>query len=117
VVTRLALEQPPGGLVLRSPFTDLAAVGSWHYPFLPVRLLLRDRFPVTELIGQVQVPTAVVYGSADTIVPPEQSVAVAAAAGGPVQVVEVTGADHNDAALLEGNELVTAVVDLARSLN
>jgi fermentation-respiration switch protein FrsA (DUF1100 family) len=91
-------------------------VGSRHYPLLPVRLLLRDRFPVIELIGQVRVPTTVVYGSADTIVPPEQSVAVAAAAGGPVRMVEVLGADHNDTALLEGNELVAAVLDLARSL-
>jgi fermentation-respiration switch protein FrsA (DUF1100 family) len=113
VATRLAVEHPPGGLVLRSPFTDLAGVGSRHYPLLPVRLLLRDRFPVTELIGQVRAPTAVVYGSADTIVPPAQSVAVAAAAGGPVHAVEVVGADHNDAALLEGNELVAAVFDLA----
>ncbi|MGH3788148.1 MAG: alpha/beta hydrolase [Pseudonocardiaceae bacterium] len=117
VATRLAVEQPPAALVLRSPFTDLAAAGSRHYPFLPVRLLLRDRFPVTELIGQVQVPTAVVYGSADTIVPPEQSAAVAAAAGGLVQAVEVVGADHNDAALLEGNELVAAVLEVAPSLD
>lgn len=116
VATRLAVEQPPGGLVLRSPFTSLAAVGSRHYPLLPVRLLLRDRFPVTELIGQVRVPTVVVYGSADTIVPPEQSKAVAAAAGGPVRVVPVVGADHNDAALLEGNVLIAAVLELARSL-
>ena len=59
---------------------------------------------------------AVVYGSSDVIVPPEQSVAVAAAAGGPVRAVEIAGADHNDAALLEGNELVAAVVHLARLL-
>jgi fermentation-respiration switch protein FrsA (DUF1100 family) len=116
VAIRLAAEQPPAGLVLRSPFTDLAAVGARHYPLLPVRLLLRDRFPVTKLIGQVRVPVVVVYGSADTIVPPEQSAAVAAAAGGPVRAVEIAGADHNDAALLESNELVAAVVDLARSL-
>jgi len=116
VATRLATEQPPGGLVLRSPFTSLAAVGSWHYPLLPVRLLLRDRFPVTELIGQVRVPTAVIYGCADTIVPPQQSAAVAATAGGPVRTIELAGADHNDAVLLEGNELITAVLDLARSL-
>jgi uncharacterized protein len=117
VATRLAAEHPPGGLVLRSPFTDLASVGARHYPLLPVRLLLRDRFPVTTLISQIQVPTAVIYGSADTIVPPEHSVAVAAAAGGPVRMIELVGADHNDATLLEGNELVATVVDLARLLN
>jgi uncharacterized protein len=42
VVTELATEHPPAGLVLRSPFVDLASVGRIHYPFLPVRILLRD---------------------------------------------------------------------------
>jgi alpha-beta hydrolase superfamily lysophospholipase len=32
VVTELAIEHPPAGLVLRSPFSDLAAVGQVHYP-------------------------------------------------------------------------------------
>ena len=81
VVTELATEHPPAGLVLRSPFVDLAAVAAVHYPFLPVRALLRDRFPVAEQVARVDVPTTVVYGSADSIVPPSQSRAVAAAAG------------------------------------
>ncbi len=113
VVTELATEHPPGGLVLRSPFTDLAAVGSTHYPFLPVRTLLRDRYPVIEHIARVPAPTAVVYGSRDSIIPPQQSREVARQAAGPVQVTEVAGADHNDAALFTGAELVAAVVALA----
>ncbi|MGY1602678.1 alpha/beta hydrolase [Geodermatophilus sp. SYSU D00815] len=113
VVTELAGEHPPAGLVLRSPFTDLAAVGSHHYPFLPVRLLLRDRFPVAERIARVDVPTVVVLGTADSIVPPAQSRAVADAAGDLHRLVEVPGADHNDAVLLDGPELVGAVVELA----
>ena len=109
VVTRLAVEHPPAALVLRSPFTDLASAGTVHYPLLPVRQLLWDRFPVTELIARVRVPTVIVYGGQDTIVPPEQSRAVAAAAGGPVRTVEVAGADHNDPALLTGDELIDAI--------
>ena len=46
VVVELATEHPPAGLVLRWPFVDLAAAGHVHYPFLPVRTLLRDRFPL-----------------------------------------------------------------------
>jgi pimeloyl-ACP methyl ester carboxylesterase len=80
-----------------------------HYPLLPVRQLLRDRFPVTEPIARARVPTVVIYGAQDTIVPPEQSRAVAAAAGGPVRTVEVAGADHNDPALLVGDELIDAI--------
>jgi fermentation-respiration switch protein FrsA (DUF1100 family) len=113
VVTELATEHPPAALVLRSPFTDLAAVGSAHYPFLPVRLLLRDRYPVREEIARVDVPTTVVYGTADTIVPPDQSRAVAHAAARLHRLVAVPGADHNDLALLDGPELIDAVVELA----
>jgi pimeloyl-ACP methyl ester carboxylesterase len=113
VVTELATEHPPGGLLLRSPFTDLAAVGRHHYPMLPVRALLRDRFPVADLIGQVTGPTTVVYGTADSVVPPQQSRAVAARAGGPVRLIAVEGADHNDPVLVDGAPVVDAVVALA----
>jgi fermentation-respiration switch protein FrsA (DUF1100 family) len=116
VVTALAAEHPPAALVLRSPFTDLAAVGREHYPFLPVRLLLRDRFPVAHLMHRVNVPTVVVYGTADSIIPPAQSLAVADAAAGAVRRVAVAGADHNDAWLLAGAQLLDAVRRLADEL-
>ena len=113
VATELASEHPPAGLLLRSPFTDLASVGRVHYPFLPVRALLRDRYPLTDHLARVDVPTTVVYGSRDALVPPEQSRAVAAAARGPTRVVEIEDADHNDPRLLDGEQLVAAVVELA----
>jgi pimeloyl-ACP methyl ester carboxylesterase len=115
VVTELATEHPPAGLLLRSPFTDLAAAGRVHYPFLPVSALLWDRYPLADRLQRIPVPTTVVYGSADRIIPPELSRAVAAAAGGPVRIVEVPGADHNDMALLHGPELIRAVLELADS--
>ncbi|MGI5127717.1 alpha/beta hydrolase [Pseudonocardia sp. CA-107938] len=113
VVTELATEHPPAGLLLRSPFTELADVGRAHYPFLPVGALLRERYPLAEGLRRISVPTTVVYGSADRMVPPALSRAVAAAAAGPVEVVEVPGADHNDLALLRGPELIGAVGALA----
>ena len=114
MVTELASEHPPAGLVLRSPFVDLAAAGRVHYPFLPVRALLRDRYPVAERVAGIRVPTTVVLGSRDTIVPPAQGRAVARAAADLHRVVEVPGADHNDPVLLDGDQVVQAVVELAR---
>ena len=113
VVTELAVAHPPAGLLLRSPFTDLAAVGSEHYPFLPVRALLRDRYPVAEQVARVDAPTTVVLGTADTIVPPAQSRQVADAAAQLHRLVEVAGAGHNDRVFLDGEQLVAAVVELA----
>lgn len=113
VITELAGEHPPAGLVLRSPFVDLASVGQVHYPFLPVRTLLRDRYLLSEHLAEVKVPVTVVYGSDDSIVPPTQSRAVAESAPRLWQLVEVAGADHNAPALLDGEVLTNAVVDLA----
>jgi uncharacterized protein len=113
VVTELATEIAPAGLVLRSPFTELAAVAALHYPFLPVRAMLRDRYRVAERIGQLTVPVAVVYGDADSIVPPGQSRRVAELAATLVRVTALAGADHNDPALVHGPEVVAAVVAVA----
>lgn len=112
VAARLAREHPPRGLLLRSPFVDLASVAAVHYPFLPVRALLRDRFPVAETVRGLGVPTTVVYGAEDEIVPPEQSAEVAAAAN--ARTVVVKGARHNDRVLLDGRDLLDAVDALAR---
>lgn len=113
VVTELATEHSPAGLVLRSPFVDLAAVGQVHYPFFPVTLLLRDAFPVSEQLAEVEAPICVVFGSEDSVVPPQQSRSVAQSAATLWQLVEVTGADHNDARLTQGNALIRAVIELA----
>jgi pimeloyl-ACP methyl ester carboxylesterase len=103
---------PPAGVVLRSPFTELAAVGGHHYPWLPVRPLLGDRFPVAQLMAQSQVPTVVIYGDADSIVPPALSAAVAASVGERFAEVVLEGADHNDRVMF-GAEVAGAVAQLA----
>lgn len=116
VVAELAAEHPPDALVLRSPFTSLADVGRAAYG-VPVGWLLRDRYPVAEHLRQVQVPTAVVYGAQDTIVPTSQSRRVAEVArnvGADVVEVEVPGRDHNDPELAHGEDLIGAVVEVAR---
>jgi uncharacterized protein len=113
VVAELAAEHPPAGLVLRSPFVDLGSVGAQHYPYLPVRFLLRDRYPLAEQVTRIAVPTTVIYGTADSVVAPEQSRTVAERSAGPVRVVAVDGADHNDPALAYGAPVVDAVTELA----
>jgi len=116
VATELATEHPPAGMVLRSPFVDLASVGRHHYPYLPVRLLLHDRYPLVDNLRRVQVPVMVAYGTADTVVPVEQSRTVADTAPRLHARLEIEGADHNDVALLSGHRLVAAVTDLARAV-
>lgn len=112
VVAALQARRPPAGVVLRSPFTDLAAVGAHHYPWLPVRLLLRDRFEVIGPLSDSEVPTTVIYGDRDSVVPPELSARVAEEATTLVERVVIRGADHNDRVMF-GPRVALAVARLA----
>ena len=96
VAVALAAERSPAALVLRSPFTSMVDEARVHYPFLPVGLLLRDRYPSIDRIGSVRCPVLVIAGEADTIVPPELSRELFDAAAQPKQLLTYPGADHND---------------------
>ncbi|MFZ0139658.1 MAG: alpha/beta hydrolase [Aeromicrobium sp.] len=112
VVAALQTRRPPAGVVLRSPFTEFADVGSEHYPWLPVRRLLRDRFPVTDDLADSDVPVTVIYGDQDTIVPTKMSKRVADEVPVLAERVVITGAGHNDAVMF-GPRVADAVERLA----
>ncbi len=109
VAVALAAEQPPAGLVLRSPFTSLVEVGQFHYPFLPVQLLLRDRFAAIDDIRRVDCPVLVIVGDRDRVVPLDQSRRLYDAIRPPKELVILEG-DHNDVDLLAGDEMIAAIV-------
>ena len=111
VAVALATEHEPAALVLRSPFTSLVDVAKVHYPFLPVGLLLEDRYPSLRRIAGVSCPLLVVAGERDRLVPFEQSRALFdAATASEKRFVPIEGAGHNDPVLVEGRRLVDAVM-------
>ena len=116
VVAALQVRRPPAGVVLRSPFTELADVGAHHYPWLPVRALLRDRFMVAEPMRSSDVPVSVVYGDRDSVVPSALSAQVAKEARGLVEELVLSGADHNDPVMF-GARVADAVVRLAERVS
>lgn len=117
VAVGLAAEYPPAALILRSPFTSMADVGQYHYPFLPVRLLLRDRFPSIDRIHLIRSPLLVIAGARDRIVPIQQSRRLYTAASDPKTIVIVPGADHNDYDLVAGNEMILTIVRFLQPLS
>ena len=110
VAVDLAVEHPPAALVLRSPFTSMSDVGQYHYPFLPVRLLLRDRFAAIGQIQRIQAPLLVIAGGRDRIVPVESSRRVYHAATSPKAFLLIPDADHNDYELFAGDDMISAIV-------
>jgi fermentation-respiration switch protein FrsA (DUF1100 family) len=115
VAIDLAAEHPPAALVLRSPFTSIADVGRYHYPFLPVRLLLRDRFAAIDQIRRIRVPLLVIAGGRDRIVPIENSRRLYDAAVAPKTLLMLPNADHNDVELIAGDEMIRAIIHFLQS--
>jgi hypothetical protein len=115
VVVALQSQRPPAGIVLRSPFTELADVGAHHYPWLPVRILLRDRFEITSRLSASAVPMTVIYGDRDSVVPSALSATVADEATTLVERVVIRGADHNDAVMF-GPQVADAVAHLVKAV-
>lgn len=115
VIAALLTERPPAAAVFRSPFTELADVGSVHYPWLPVRTILREEFPVATHVSQSRVPISVIRAEHDSVVPAELSADVAAAAPHLVEERVIENADHNDPVMF-GPEVAEVVVRLAEAV-
>ncbi|MCC7008814.1 MAG: alpha/beta hydrolase [Acidobacteria bacterium] len=111
VAVRLAAEDPPAALILRSPFTSFVEVAAHHYPFLPARWLLRDRFASIDRIAKIVSPTLVIAGDADEIVPLADSEALFARVPAPKRLVIVRDAGHNDDVLMWGPQVIGAIAD------
>lgn len=84
------------GLVLENTFTSLCDAAACHYPWVPVRWLMRHQLNSLEKIKQYRGPLLQFHGDADTIVPYELGCRLFEAAPGTKQFVCVAGGDHND---------------------
>lgn len=84
------------GLLLVTPWDRLAHVASHHYPWLPVKWLLRDQYDTSLHLAQFDRPVVVAVAGADSIVPARFGLALHAALGGPKQLMRIDGAGHND---------------------
>jgi len=62
-------KQVPGGLILIATFSSMLDVARLHYRWLPVRLILADRYLSDRKIGGVTCPILQFHGDQDTVVP------------------------------------------------
>jgi fermentation-respiration switch protein FrsA (DUF1100 family) len=69
VAVALAADHPFGGLILEAPYTSITDIAAAAFPWLPVRLLLKDRFASDARIPRVTAPLLIMHGTADATVP------------------------------------------------
>jgi len=96
VAVALAAERPVARLVLESPFTAAVDIAAAAYPFLPVRLLMKDEFRSDRRIEKVSAPVLVLHGERDSVVPIRYGERLYGLIHAPKRFVRLAGADHND---------------------
>ena len=99
VAVHIAAEQartlrPVGALVLEAPLSSAADVGAHHYPWAPVRWLMKDRFESKTKIAEVGTPVFIYHGERDRVVPIRFGRALFDAAVDPKESLWIPDAGH-----------------------
>jgi hypothetical protein len=100
-------------LVLLSPYTSIVELGQRAMPFLPVRLLMKDKFLSESKAAAISLPVFIVHGEEDEIIPVDMGRRLGQRF--PRATVEtVPGAHHNDVLLVAGESLLARIAAFAR---
>lgn len=96
VAAYLAKRRRLAGLILVSPFDSLELLAREHFPWAPVRWLLRHHISTVQYVRGSVTPTSVIAAGRDTIVPPQRTEAVRRSIPALVLDRTIAYADHND---------------------
>jgi len=96
VAAQMATEFPVGGLVLLSPYRSTPEVAKATFWFLPVDMLMKDRFETVRKIGSISIPLLIANGEQDQVIPPGHGRDLFALANEPKTFFSAPNAGHND---------------------
>ena len=114
VAVQVAAARPVGGLVLDAPYTSMVDLAALHYPFIPGRWFMTDRYETRRHIASVTAPLLVIHGEADRIIPVEMGREVFALAPGHKTMRTFQGAGHDDHYLFGSYEAIFAWLEALR---
>lgn len=108
VAAWLAADTNAAALIVESSFTSAEDMAARLYPYMPVRLLTRLRYPVVEYVAQNRNPVLIVHSRDDEIIPFHMGQELYRAASAPKAFLELAG-DHNGAFLLDRDRYVAGL--------
>lgn len=82
-------------LVLESPFTSATDIAALHYPYLPVKWLLKDKYDNLSKIKVITVPIIIAHGARDRTIPFSYGKTLFDAAPEPKSMIALPDGDHN----------------------
>ena len=87
---------PVNALILEAPFTSMADAAANHYPFVPARALVKDRYDSHAKITKINTRLLIFHGDRDRVVPFSLGKQLFDKASKPKRFYQVTGAGHNN---------------------
>ncbi len=96
VAVEMAQAIQPRYLILEAPFTSAVDVAKGQYFFLPVDLLMKDRYDNIDKIGDITSSLLVVHGDEDAVIPQAQGKKLYERANHPKEFVSINGGHHAD---------------------
>ncbi len=69
VATHISQNKNFAGIILETPFTSMIDVAKTFYPYIPVSLILKDKFENKKKMKNITSPVLVMHGELDQIVP------------------------------------------------
>ncbi len=106
---------PIDGIILITPWDTLLAVAKHHYPWLPVRLFLHDKFDSVGNLKSYGGPIAVIGAEQDDIIPLRHAQALYDSLGARKKMWIVNGAGHNDWSMVVRPAWWKEITDFVRS--
>jgi fermentation-respiration switch protein FrsA (DUF1100 family) len=104
VAVEMAARHAPAGLILENAAATLVDIAKQAYPWLPVSLLMRDRFAAERRMRKIACPLLAIHGEADRVIPLALGRRLYDAAPGPKTWVPVPGAGHGEHVAVLGAE-------------
>jgi fermentation-respiration switch protein FrsA (DUF1100 family) len=111
-----ASQQAPGGVILEAGFPSMRAVLETNPVLWVLSWFASYEFPTARWMSAVRVPSLVIHGDRDSVIPYRLGRRLHDAIPGPKRFVTITGGDHNDAAPRDADAYWRAVNDFAQSL-
>jgi fermentation-respiration switch protein FrsA (DUF1100 family) len=111
----LAAEHTPAAAIIESSFSSGVDMARRLYPFLPVRLITRLRYPVAEYASHMDCPVLVVHSREDEIIPFYMGQSIYAAVKQRKSFLELRG-DHNSGFFISRHDYIAGLDDFIESV-
>ncbi|PXV69096.1 hypothetical protein CLV62_101365 [Dysgonomonas alginatilytica] len=92
----LAAANNPKMLVLQAPYYSMNELSEKAFPYLPVSLLQRYKFPTNEYLKKVESPIVLIHGQADKRIPVDVSYRLKESLKPTDQLIVFKGQGHNN---------------------